>query len=549
MREAQSSSGNRFALFFFFLQTSKEGRRLFEPEWIGPPGKRTRQNRQENRRKAFPMTINDSNGASLHTDDTELGAEVKHVFLDVETSGLTSFDCILSYALVATDAAFNLVSQTAIPVGRPPHIVPHPKALLVNKADLGQIDLWVRPREAFAYLADALAGYACEGVTFWAHNMPFDLRFVREQLFTNLCDPYVMSKKGAGLADTLTMARVIATVDPGALDVPVIESKPSFRLGPLLRGNGVEFDEAIAHDALADCYGARDLARMLHERSPAFFAHMLSMARRDHVLGFLDENPLFRHFAHFGEARYPISKFVTFGAEDRNAAVVIDLSVDPAPVLAMSAEELAETMATSPRSLSVIRLNAMPALLPVHAIKALDEPDDYTLSARATAVSLADGFEGRIQEALRIRAASFLRSPHVEQQLFDSFPSAHDNRLRNALHAAATPEQRANLALHFEDVRLRAHAKRLVHAETPELLPAHEREAMDAWLADRLLTQDAVPWLTLHQACSELAGLRPTLTDENGEPRPAKEDEQALLDRIDAIEAYYLGLAAGLPQL
>ena len=489
------------------------------------------------------MTIDNINGSGSQTEPCE---GVKHVFLDVETSGLTSYDCIVSYALVATDAKFNLISQYAIPVRRRPHIVPHPKALLVNRFDLDLIDRGMRSREAFAYLAEVLQHYASDGVTFWAHNMPFDLRFIREQMFANLCDPYVMSKRAAGIADTLTMARVIATVDPGALNVPIVDGKPSFRLGALLRANGIDFDEAVAHDALADCYAARDLARILHRRSPALFAHLLSMARRDHVLGFL-ENPLFRHFTHFGEARYPVSKLVTFDPKDRNAAVLIDLSVDPALVLAMSAEELAEAMKRSPRVISVIRLNAMPALLSVHAIKAEDEADDYTVAARATAVSLAGGFVARVQAALAIRAASFARSPHVEQQLFDGFPNEHDKRLRVAFHAADSAEQRANLALQFQDVRLRTYAKRLVHAETPQLLPAPLREFMDAWLTARLLTQDEAPWLTLHKACSELALLRPTLIDEDGSARSATGDEQTVLDRIEEIEAFYLGLAAGLP--
>ena len=199
----------------------------------------------------------------------------------------------------------------------------------------------------------------------------------------------------------------------------------------------------------------------------------------------------------------------------------------------MSAEELAEAMKQSPRVISVIRLNAMPALLPVHAIKAEDEADDYTVAARATAVSLADGFVARVQEALAIRAASFPRSPHVEQQLFDGFPSEHDKRLRVAFHAADSAEQRANLALQFQDVRLRTYAKRLVHAETPQLLPAPVREFMDAWLTARLLTQDEAPWLTLHKACSELALLRPTLIDEDGSARSATGDEQTVLDRIE----------------
>ena len=181
--------------------------------------------------------------------DETPGKTINYAFLDTETSGITRYDCILSFALVMTDADFNTVEQISIPVARPPHVVLHPKALMVNRVDLDQLDEGMRPRHAFAYLADVLDGLARRGVTFIAHNMPFDLRFIREGLFANLCDPYPMSRRGAGIADTLAMARAIATVDPAALNVPVIDGKPSFKLGPLLRANGVAFDDDTAHDA------------------------------------------------------------------------------------------------------------------------------------------------------------------------------------------------------------------------------------------------------------------------------------------------------------
>ena len=68
---------------------------------------------------------------------------------------------------------------------------------------------------------------------------------------------------------------------------------------------------------------------------------------------------------------------------------------------------------------------------------------------------------------------------------------------------------------------------------------------MDVWLSDRLLTHDNVPWLTLHKAMAELAALRSALHGEDCALGPATPQEQALHKRIDAIEAYYLGLAAG----
>ena len=296
---------------------------------------------------------------------------------------------------------------------------------------------------------------------------------------------------------------------------------------------------------LTDAHGVRELARLMRSRSPVLFDHLIAMSRRDHVLGFLDENPLFRHFTHFGAPSFPVSRLVTFGTDDRNAAALLDLTVDPAPILAMSVDELTAAMCALPRILSVVRLNAMPVLLPITVIAVEDEPDDYTIVARWTAVALAPGFKERVQEALRIRGASFPSSEWVEDRLFEAFSSLADKKRRAAFHAAESAEERAYIASCFEDDRLREYARRLIHAETPELLSPSERADMDVWLSDRLLTHDNVPWLTLHKAMAELAALRSALHGEDCALGPAMPQEQALHKRIDAIEAYYLGLAAG----
>ena len=471
---------------------------------------------------------------------------IRHVFLDTETTGLTSFDSILEVALIATDDQFNIIEERTLRCRRLPHIVPHPKALIINKAspdDLECADL--SHFEAMSALAATLEEWG--PATYWAHNMKFDLRMVREGLFSALLDPYLMSRRACAISDTLQMLRVVATVDPIALALPFIDGKVSMRLGPVLRANAIAFADEDAHGALADCRGAVALAKLIAERSPIVFRHMLSMASKTNAAAFLEENRLFRHLTYYGEPRFPLARQIAANPGDPNEVAIIDVTVDPAPLLAMSGEELAAAMMATPsRQLSTLRLNAMPALLPEKAIEAPGEPDDFTMAAYATATIVAPGFKERVREALRIRAAAWPRSPYIETQLYDYFPGYHDKRLREAFHAAQTWSERLELARHLEDVRLRTHALRIIHAEAPEALSEVEREQMDAWRKDRLLTQDNVPWTTIHKACLELKALRPELRDaETGIERPPTPEELALIARLDELEIYYLGLAAG----
>ena len=471
---------------------------------------------------------------------------IRHVFMDTETTGLTSFDCILEIALIATDDQFNSIEEKVIRCRRLPHIVPHPKALVINKAspdDLEYADL--SHFEAMSALAATLESWG--PAIYWAHNLKFDLRMVREGLFSALLDPYLMSRLGCALADTLQMLRVIATVDPIALALPFIDGKISMKLGPVLRSNAIAFADEDAHGALADCRGAVALAKLMAERSPIVFRHMLSMASKTNAASFLEENHLFRHLTYYGEPRFPLARQITANPFDLNEVAIIDITVDPAPLLAMSAEEVAAAMMATPsRHISTLRLNAMPALLPERSIDAPGEPDDFTMAAYATATIVAPGFKERVRDAMRIRAASWPRSAYIETQLYDYFPSYHDKRVRQAFHAAESWTERTQLARHLEDVRLRTHALRIIHAEAPEALSDIELEQMEAWRKDRLITQDDVPWTTIHKACLELKALRPAFCDaETGMERPPTPDEESLIARIDELEIYYLGLAAG----
>ena len=101
-----------------------------------------------------------------------------------------------------------------------------------------------------------------------------------------------MSRRACAISDTLQMLRVIATVDPIALALPFIDGKVSMRLGPVLRANAIAFADEDAHGALADCRGAVALAKLMAERSPIVFRHMLSMARKTDATAFLGEKSL-----------------------------------------------------------------------------------------------------------------------------------------------------------------------------------------------------------------------------------------------------------------
>lgn len=75
---------------------------------------------------------------------------------------------------------------------------------------------------------------------------------------------------GLARADVLIMLRAVAMLALDAITIPMTpQGKPTMRLGPVCRANGIVFDEADAHDALNDVHATIALFRLLRERAPA----------------------------------------------------------------------------------------------------------------------------------------------------------------------------------------------------------------------------------------------------------------------------------------
>ncbi|MBY0611100.1 MAG: hypothetical protein K2P80_02840 [Beijerinckiaceae bacterium] len=479
------------------------------------------------------------------------------VFFDLETTGLLrGFDQITQVAAIRTDADFNIVDTKRdildLRCRRLPWIVPSPAALLVTGTTADRLERTnLSHYEMMAAVARTVADWA-PAVFIGYNSLRFDEEHLRAALFSTLHDPYLTSKPGSGRADVLSMLQVVATLAPGAISLPVIDGKPSMKLGNVLRANGYVFTEEHAHDALYDVRGTIALMKLMSERAPNLVRHMLAMASRGAAEAFLAENAVFRHVTWYGAPEVTLATRIVTHPSNRSAVAIFDLAHDPAPYLDLDIDQLADALVAQPRVIRTIKLNAQPALLPRDIVPNVvppspDDPDDYTLQARATTIALASGFQARLAEAMERWSASFAPSPHVEQQLYDRFPSWADKRIAARFHEIGDWRERLRLAGTFEDARLREHALRLVYAECPNALPATLLDQMHDWTRDRLLCiDDGLPHLTIHSACEALESLKPELADpDTGIKRNLTAEEATRLERLAEIELYYLMLASG----
>lgn len=456
------------------------------------------------------------------------------VFYDLETSGLhRDFDQIFQFAAVRTDDDLRPIEEIDLRCRRLPHVVPSPGALMILHGAPEDLDRAERSHAAMmAEIARRLAAWS-PTIVLGYNSLDFDERFLRQAFYQTLHPVYATQLDGNRRADVMRMVQASVVLAPGAIVVPFDGDRPTFRLGDIARANGVALTESDAHDALADVKATVAVARLLRERAPEAWARMLANADRATVDRMLAEQAVLLHSQSvFGRAAARRVCLAGRNPDDRNEAVLFDLSVDPAPLLDAPLEALAAQFEATPRALRTVRINAQPMLVPAPPLDDLVESAEER--SRAARLREHPGFAGRVGAAIRLRRArdpDAIPSPYVETRIHDGFPDREDERRRARFHRLDWPE-RVDLARSFGDERLRELGLRQVYLAKPGLLSIAEQTACARWQRERLAAAGEVPWLTVAKARAELDQIE------------AKADE-ASRPRLAAIRRYIEGLDPG----
>lgn len=126
-------------------------------------------------------------------------------------------------------------------------------------------------------------------------------------------------------------------------------------------------------------------------------------------------------------------------------------------------------------------------------------------------------------------------SPWLEEQIYRDFPDARDNVLMREFHRSSWPS-RIEIANQLQDDRYRKIARRIVFNHRPDLLSDEMRQAFDAAIARRWLTEGKARWLTIERALGEIE-----------ERREGCSYEEALL--LEGMEAFFKGKKAWAEEL
>ncbi len=461
------------------------------------------------------------------------------VFYDTETTGSDTFyDQILQFAAIRTDDTLNEIERFEIRCRIQPHILPAPGALIVTGITLDQLSDPALPSHF------EMASSIHEKLTAWSpavfagyNSLEFDEDLLRQAFYQSLLPPYLTGTSGNSRLDIMRLALAVHEFEPGRLEIPRRpDGETTFKLDRLAPANG--FLHPNAHDAMADVEATIFLARLMRERAPWLWDHLLRMGQKAEAVRRAREAPvwLYTDFP-YNKPNHWLVSAVAVDPENNGNVIAFNLAHDPAELLSVGDDSLRKWAATKPKPLRTIKANSCPILLDLEKARGradlmkIGEPE---ILRRAHLLQESPELRLRLLRAYVETREVYEESPQLEEQIYQGFPGARDTALMRAFHRASWPG-RVEIADQFEDNRYRRIARRIVFNHRPDLLNDETRKAFAAAIARRWLTEDRVRWLTIERALKEI--------DERSQG--ASYDEAMLLVNMEAFFRFKREMAEG----
>lgn len=426
-------------------------------------------------------------------------------FYDLETSGLDPRqDRIMQFAGQRTTLDLQPVSEPYnILVKLNDDTLPSPDALMVTGITPQQTQADGYTEAEFAQLLlDEV--FTPDTITVGFNNIRFDDEFIRALFWRTFRDPYEWAwKDGRSRWDLLDVVRMTRALRPDGIEWPVVDGKATNRLELLTKMNGI--DHFKAHDALSDVEALIAVTKLVQEKQPQLYEHLLSYRDKRKVMELVnleDKRPFVYVSGRFEEQYHKATVAFPLTTGRNSAVVVYDLRYDPTPFLEMNTTALAaklfaswdERKADDFQRLPVKELhyNKAPAVAPVGVLERDNGWERIQLSKEAIerhkAVLLSHpGFAENVRAAYESRP-EFAKQKDTEARLYDGFLNDLD---RVRVEAVRNADERTLADFHpeFSDDRL---ASLLLHYKArnyPKSLADDEVGAWETWRAQRIQKQ------------------------------------------------------------
>ena len=308
---------------------------------------------------------------------------------DYETFGTDpARDWPAQFAGIRTDADFNEIGEPLELFARlPDDQVPNPEACLVtgltpqsvNKRGICEANFISTINEAVSQPNTCVLGY---------NTLRFDDEVMRYSLYRNFMDPYAREwQNGCSRWDLIDVVRLCAALRPEGINWPKGEGGAvSFRLEALTAANDIS--HVGAHDAVSDVRATIALARLLRKKKEKLFNHAFNNRQKHQVSKLLNvqaRKPVVHISGRYSSARHCLGIVVPIALHpvNKNGVIVYDLSIDPAPFMELSVDEIEHRLYTNNEQLvaegvaripvKTVHINKSPVVAPLGVLREEDQ--------------------------------------------------------------------------------------------------------------------------------------------------------------------------------
>lgn len=461
---------------------------------------------------------------------------------DYETFGIDpQRDRPVQFAGLRTDADFNVIDDPLVIYCKPSaDCLPHPDACLITgitpqlaeQKGVCEAEFIRLIHQQLAQPNTCALGY---------NSLRFDDEVTRNCLYRNFYDPYAREwQNGNSRWDIIDVVRAARALRPEGIQWPVNEEgKPSLRLDQLTIANAIPHE--AAHDALADVYATIAMAKLVRKAQPKLFQFLMQHRVKAEALKLLQLGS-FIPVVHIS-GMYPALNLclavvlpLCNHPTNANEIVVYDLSVDPEPLLSLTADEIRHRVftatadlpeGTSRIPLKTVHINKCPVLAPISVIRPEDaqrlEIDLAHCQANSARIKAAIGLTGKLTAVYLDRAYP---KPQEDPDLAiysGGFFADADKRLMVKINMMP-PEKLAKTTFTFKDKRLPEMLFRYRARNYPETLSNDEVGQWQKFCVNRLTDLQAGAGIILDDYFARLKALRG--------------DEKVNVQLIDALETY-----------
>jgi len=224
---------------------------------------------------------------------------VEYSFYDTETGGMLEdggheqrYEQAFQLAIIAADADFNEVETYDLKSRRKPNYVPSAGAHVTTRIPIRETNTY---KTSEYDMATSMVDYIKRHPsTCWiAWNMKYDTPIVRQTHFRNLRDPLPTTSNGNTRADAMRIAKAAYCFNPesGLVFPDGHNRNPSLKLGNMSGANGVVL--IGAHDGVNDTRALMRLCKVMRDKDPKTWDHMMNLRTAKGVDDFLSENLVF----------------------------------------------------------------------------------------------------------------------------------------------------------------------------------------------------------------------------------------------------------------